>query len=175
LPKTPKFESIATTANHYVTPSETPASARKPFRPRWWQVLLIVVPLTVAAYRSKPYWHYIATEGVVTEVKTTTSRNRTIEGCVVAYRYQVQYTDNQNQTHFAEHEHSTESRTCRTDEINSGDKETVYYNSEKPEQSVQYTSDSIGAGLYLFSIFGVFNLLVQWIIVWWRSRKRVVS
>ena len=166
---------METAINRHMTPSETPAPVRKTFRPRWWQVLLIIVPLTVAAYRSKPYWHYVKTEGIVTKVKTRTSRNRTIEGCVVAYTYQVQYTDNQNQTHFAEHEHSTESRTCHTDEIKSGDKETVYYNPEKPADSVQHTSDSIGAGLYLFSIFGVLRLLTQWIVGWWRSRKRVVS
>lgn len=143
---------------------------KKVIRSYWWQVLLLLTTLAIAVYREKPFWHYVKAEATITEVTTSTSRNRTVQGCVVSYRYCVEYRDTKGQIHFAQHEHSTESRTCRTDEIKRGDRKSVHYNPENPAKSVQYTSDAISAGLYLLAIFGIINLLVQWLVSWWGRR-----
>ena len=126
--------------------------------------------LGIALYKQSLYWHFIKTEGEIINVNVSTSRNRTTQGCIVAYQYEVKYVAKNKQTYTAQHEHSVESTTCRTDEIKTGEQTTVYYKPENPAVSVQYTNDSVGAGLYLFVVFGSIALIVQGIIAWWRGR-----
>jgi hypothetical protein len=136
---------------------------RKKTAPRWWQLALPVVLLGIAGYRMGKYRHFVETEGIIRDVKITTTQNRTVEGCVVAYQYRVQYTDHANRTYFREGEYSTESRTCRTDEIQSGNSESVYYNPANPAESIPSPMDAWSLGLVLFSVFGLLVAGITWL------------
>lgn len=138
--------------------------------PAWWQVVFVLGCLTMAVYKQKPYWGYVKTEAVVIDVKATyATKNSTVDGCVAVYEYAVKYTDKIGKSYLAQHRQSF--RTCNLKEIETGDKTRVYYNPDSPAESLQYTNDEIGAGLYLFGIGGLIALFAQFLWNWWKSRK----
>jgi hypothetical protein len=146
-------------------PSLGDADLGKPapkYRPAWWQWLIMVGLLAIVGYRIGQKSHFVAVEGTITEVKTSTSRNRTSDDCVVNYRYSVQIENQAGKTITIRRERGVNSRTCRTDEIKPGDRETLYYNPQNPSETIDSPVDNLSLGLIVFSVIGAFTLLYHW-------------
>ncbi len=135
------------------------------YRPTWWQWVLMVVLLAIATYRISQKSHFVEVEGTITDVKTSTSRNRTSDDCVVNYQYSLRFQNPGGNTITIMRERGVNSRTCRTDEIKPGDRETLHYNPLNPTETIDSPVDNLSLGLIVFSVIGAINLLYHW----WRG------
>jgi hypothetical protein len=83
----------------------------------------------------------------------------------VNYQYSVKFQNQAGNTINVRRERGMNSRTCRTDEIKPGDRETLYYNPQNPSETIDSPVDNLGLGLIVFSVIGAFTLLYHW----WRG------
>jgi len=136
-----------------------------------WELALIVIALGIGLYTSWNQRHWLDIQGTIAATQITSSKNATVDGCVISYRYQVHYKDPSGLLQSVQRSYSEESRTCALAQaaaVKDGDTETVSIDPRVPGQAQE---PSLGLFGYLFAALNGAALVLRWVA----SRRRTLA
>lgn len=127
----------------------------------WWQYLLMFAALVFALYQQWLHRDLQAVNGTVQAVQISAERNVGSSGCIIVYRYTLQYQIPAGLNFTSQRSQSEESQTCGLKEaqlVKAGDLETIYIDPEKPEVA----QDGNVYGVFAWLFLAICVLSIAW-------------